>query len=81
MNTTTAAHIDRRDGNVGIYIGKNSLDACILELDVYLQFAKYWAHAFSQSFLRLLLFFHQLNSARSLIKSLVLPNSAYSGSL
>ena len=39
MNTTTAAHIDRNDRNVGIDIGKSSLDVCILELDVYLQFA------------------------------------------
>ena len=38
MNTTTDARIDRNDRNVGIDIGKCSLDVCILELEVYLQF-------------------------------------------
>ena len=38
MNTTTAAHIDRSERNVGIDIGKSTLDVCIFELDVYLQY-------------------------------------------
>lgn len=38
MNTTTAAHIDRSERNVGIDIGKSMLDACIFELDIYLQY-------------------------------------------
>lgn len=38
MNTTTAAHIDRSERNVGIDIGKSMLDACIFEPDVYLQY-------------------------------------------
>ncbi|AQT60656.1 IS110 family transposase [Cellvibrio sp. PSBB023] len=38
MNTTTAAHIDRSERNIGIDIGKNTLDVCIFELDVYLQY-------------------------------------------
>src|SRR5690606_17179045 len=38
MNTTTAAHIDRRERNVGIDIGKSMLDTCIFELDLYLQY-------------------------------------------
>ena len=37
MNTTTTAHIDRSERNVGIDIGKSMLDTCIFELDVYLQ--------------------------------------------
>lgn len=37
MNTTTAAHIDRRERNVGVDIGKSMLDTCIFELDIYLQ--------------------------------------------
>lgn len=37
MNTTTAAHIDRSERNVGIDIGKSMLDTCIFELDIYLQ--------------------------------------------
>jgi transposase len=39
MNTTTAAHIDRSERNVGIDIGKSMLDVCIFELDIYLQYA------------------------------------------
>jgi transposase len=38
MNTTTAAHIDRSERNVGIDIGKSMLDVCIFELDIYLQY-------------------------------------------
>jgi transposase len=38
MNTTTAAHIDRSERNVGIDIGKSMLDVCIFEPDVYLQY-------------------------------------------
>lgn len=38
MNTTTAAHIDRSERNVGIDIGKSMLDVCIFEIDVYLQY-------------------------------------------
>jgi len=38
MNTTTAAHIDRNERNVGIDIGKSTLDVYIYELDVYLQY-------------------------------------------
>lgn len=38
MNTTTAAHIDHNERNVGIDIGKSMLDACIYEVDVYLQY-------------------------------------------
>ena len=38
MNTTTAAHIDRSERNVGIDIGKSTLDVYIYELDVYLQY-------------------------------------------
>ena len=37
MNTTTAAHIDRSERNVGIDIGKSMLDVYIFELDIYLQ--------------------------------------------
>lgn len=37
MNTTTAAHINRNERNIGIDIGKSSLDACIYETDIYLQ--------------------------------------------
>jgi transposase len=39
MNTTTAAHIDLSERNVGIDIGKSMLDVCIFELDIYLQYA------------------------------------------
>lgn len=39
MNTTTSAHIDRRERHVGIDIGKSMLDACIFELDIYLQYS------------------------------------------
>ncbi len=38
MNTTTNAHIERSERNVGIDIGKSMLDACIFELDIYLQY-------------------------------------------
>jgi transposase len=38
MNTTANAHIDRSERNVGIDIGKSMLDACIYEVDVYLQY-------------------------------------------
>lgn len=38
MNTTTAAHIDRSERNVGIDIGKSMLDVCIFELDVYVKY-------------------------------------------
>lgn len=38
MNSTTAAHIDRSDRNVGIDIGKCMLDVCIFEPDVYAQY-------------------------------------------
>ena len=38
MNTTTTAHIDRSERNVGIDIGKSTLDVCIFELDSYLQY-------------------------------------------
>ena len=38
MNTTTAAHIDRSERNVGIDIGKSMLDVCIFEPDIYLQY-------------------------------------------
>lgn len=38
MNTTTAAHIDRRERHVGIDVGKSMLDTCIFELDIYLQY-------------------------------------------
>lgn len=38
MNTTTAAHIDRSERNVGIDIGKSMLDVCIFELDFYVQY-------------------------------------------
>jgi transposase len=37
MNTTTAAHIDRSERNVGIDIGKSMLDMCIYEVDIYTQ--------------------------------------------
>ncbi len=38
MNTTTAAHINRSERNVGIDIGKNMLDMCIYEVDIYTQY-------------------------------------------
>jgi transposase len=38
MNTTTAAHINRIERNVGIDIGKSMLDMCIYEVDVYTQY-------------------------------------------
>lgn len=38
MNTTTAAHIDRNERNIGIDIGKSMLDVCIFELDIYWQY-------------------------------------------
>lgn len=38
MNTTTAAHIDRSERNVGIDIGKSMLDVYIFEVDIYLQY-------------------------------------------
>lgn len=38
MNTTTAAHIDRSERNVGIDIGKGTLDLCIYEVDFYAQY-------------------------------------------
>lgn len=38
MNTTTNRHIARSERNVGIDIGKSSLDLCIYEVDVYHQF-------------------------------------------
>ncbi len=38
MNTTTAAHIDRSERNLGIDIGKSMLDVCIFELDVYMRY-------------------------------------------
>ena len=37
MNTTTAAHINRSERNVGIDIGKSMLDMCIYEVDIYTQ--------------------------------------------
>lgn len=37
MNTTTAAHINRSERNVGIDIGKSTLDMCIYEVDIYAQ--------------------------------------------
>lgn len=39
MKTTTAAHIDRSERNVGIDIGKNTLDLCIYEVELYAQYA------------------------------------------
>jgi transposase len=39
MNTTTAAHIDRSERNVGIDIGKSMLDMCIYEIDFYAQYS------------------------------------------
>lgn len=38
MNTTTAAHINRSERNVGIDIGKSMLDMCIYEVDIYTQY-------------------------------------------
>ena len=38
MNTTTAAHINRNERNVGIDIGKSMLDMCIYEVDIYTQY-------------------------------------------
>lgn len=37
MNTTTAAHINRNERNIGIDIGKSMLDMCIYEVDIYVQ--------------------------------------------
>jgi len=39
MNTTTNAHIDRSERNVGIDIGKSMLDVCIFEVNIYLQYS------------------------------------------
>lgn len=39
MKTTTAAHIDRSERNVGIDIGKSMLDMCIYEIDFYAQYS------------------------------------------
>lgn len=38
MNTTTAARINRSERNLGIDIGKTTLDAHLFELDLYAQF-------------------------------------------
>jgi transposase len=38
MNTTSAAHINRSERNVGIDIGKSMLDMCIFEVDIYTQY-------------------------------------------
>lgn len=38
MNTTTTAHINRSERNVGIDIGKSMLDMCIYEADIYTQY-------------------------------------------
>lgn len=38
MNTTTAAHINRSERNVGVDIGKSMLDVCIHEVEIYLQY-------------------------------------------
>ncbi len=37
MNTTTAAHSDRNERNVGIDIGESMLDMRIYEADIYVQ--------------------------------------------
>ncbi len=39
MNTTTAAHINRSERNVGIDIGKSTLDMCIYEVEFYAQYS------------------------------------------
>lgn len=39
MNTTTAAHINRSERNLGIDIGKTTLDVYLFELDMYSQYA------------------------------------------
>lgn len=39
MNTTTAAHINRSERNVGIDIGKSTLDMCIYEVNLYAQYS------------------------------------------
>jgi len=38
MNTTTAAHINRSERNLGIDIGKTTLDVHLFELDLYAQY-------------------------------------------
>ena len=38
MKTTTAAHINSGERNVGIDIGKSALDMCIYEIDLYAQY-------------------------------------------
>jgi transposase len=38
MNTTTAAHINRSERNLGIDIGKTALDVYLFELDIYAQY-------------------------------------------
>lgn len=38
MNTTTNSSIERSERNVGVDIGKSTLDICIYEVDVYHQF-------------------------------------------
>lgn len=38
MNTTTAAHINRSERNLGIDIGKTTLDVYLFELDLYSQY-------------------------------------------
>ena len=38
MNTTTATHINRSERNLGIDIGKTTLDVYLFELDIYAQF-------------------------------------------
>ncbi len=38
MKTTTNASIDRSERNVGVDIGKSTLDLCIYEVDAYHQF-------------------------------------------
>lgn len=39
MNTTTAANINSNERNVGIDIGKSTLDMCIYEVDFYAQYS------------------------------------------
>lgn len=38
MNTTTAANINHSERNLGIDIGKNMLDVCLFEVDLYSQY-------------------------------------------
>ncbi len=38
MNTTTAANINCSERNLGIDIGKNTLDVCLFEVDLYSQY-------------------------------------------